>query len=802
MTRARRLRALLVLVAAITAVLAVAAGPASAHAELVSSTPANGSVLTVAPASVDLTFSEQIDLSLATFVLRTTGNRRIEPAGVGFAGRDNRAVSVRLPHVPDGAYALTWQATTSDGHTAAGDVQFVVGRGTTASGGSGVPLGGIAVGGRGGATLSAAAALGRFCWYLAVCLVAGALVWGRLVQTGSLQSDEADAVDDPGRAVVGATATGALRVGWRAMAVVALARVTVLLLTLQHAAPSLATLEVLRHLLRATQGRAWLALVYATALLWIPVRRLLARGVLRSADSERARAAVLAMLAVTCAAEALTGHAASSPSPAIATVSVAVHVLAFATWLGALGLLVVLLWRRAWRALPPDARGPVLTGFLHGFGRVGIGAVTALVVTGVVNSWQLLGRIGALTGSHYGRVLTVKLVVVALALPFGLWHWRSAPSRARDEAVGRMRAAAARLLPRTAAAEAALVVAVVVLAAVLTGQAPGRTPVAAAGTLAAAAAPKSAADCARAPIETTTCYEQYLSTVVDHRGPAAALAELHVLAAKSQLVVGDCHQLTHSIGRESFRVLKSPVKALVYSSSLCNSGYQHGVIEAAIAGMDAAALRVEIPKLCDPATAHYRPYSFDHYNCLHGIGHGITTQLRDDVFASLPYCDALSGNWEQQSCFSGVFMQKVIGDFNGVSSDAHGKDPVWPCDVVQERMKRSCYLIATGRVLRVLNYDYGGAFHVCDGIEAAWVDTCYQSMGRDISGAAHLDATKTLQLCDQAGRLGPDSCLDGAVRNAVDEEHGPSHATALCDASPAVYRDRCRRVRDQAVSLL
>ncbi len=50
------------------------------------------------------------------------------------------------------------------------------------------------------------------------------------------------------------------------------------------------------------------------------------------------------------------------------------------------------------------------------FSRLAFASVAVLVVTGVYQSWRGLGSWDALAGTTYGRLLTLKLVAVALLL--------------------------------------------------------------------------------------------------------------------------------------------------------------------------------------------------------------------------------------------------------------------------------------------------------------------------------------------------------------------------------------------------
>ena len=124
-------------------------------------------------------------------------------------------------------------------------------------------------------------------------------------------------------------------------------------------------------------------------------------------------AATLAGLVVS-ASFAWTGHGAATEGPAgpFHLVADVVHAVAAAIWLGALAALTMLLLRRT---APDDL---TVHRALHGFAGLGTLAVGLLVLTGLVNSWFLVGlaRVGDLGGSLYGQLLIAKLVLFALML--------------------------------------------------------------------------------------------------------------------------------------------------------------------------------------------------------------------------------------------------------------------------------------------------------------------------------------------------------------------------------------------------
>ncbi len=117
---------------------------------------------------------------------------------------------------------------------------------------------------------------------------------------------------------------------------------------------------------------------------------------------------------VVTASFAWTGHAGATEGPGgpLHLTADIVHAIAAALWLGALGALTILLMRRT----SPD--DPAIHRALHGFAGLGTLAVVLLVLTGLVNSWFLVGpaRVGHLGASLYGQLLIAKLILFGVML--------------------------------------------------------------------------------------------------------------------------------------------------------------------------------------------------------------------------------------------------------------------------------------------------------------------------------------------------------------------------------------------------
>lgn len=106
---------------------------------------------------------------------------------------------------------------------------------------------------------------------------------------------------------------------------------------------------------------------------------------------------------------AVTGHAGATPGAAgnLHLASDIVHLVAAMAWLGALPALVMLL---AWsRTASGPATDRIANAATERFSRLGMLCVAALAVSGLINSWALLGGPSDLINTAYGRLLALKI---------------------------------------------------------------------------------------------------------------------------------------------------------------------------------------------------------------------------------------------------------------------------------------------------------------------------------------------------------------------------------------------------------
>jgi mono/diheme cytochrome c family protein len=286
----------------------------------------------------------------------------------------------------------------------------------------------------------------------------------------------------------------------------------------------------------------------------------------------------------------------------------------------------------------------------------------------------------------------------------------------------------------------------------------------------------------------SACFEQAFGNLAYAEGPKRALA---VFAEKIETdpTVRVCHRIAHAVGAGGLAHYEGDVgPAFADGSAVCWSGYYHGILERAFAGVSEEDLPAVSRRLC--SSGQVRRSDFVAYQCVHGLGHGLMIFTNYDMPLSLETCDALTTPWDQTSCTGGVFMENLQTSYGTRSKWLRDDDPLYPCPTVAERHKLYCYLMVTSRILDVVGGDWQKTVNWCHKAEPSWVATCFQSLGRDASGRSLQDSAEIIRICalakDMAGQ-----CIYGAARDITSMDAGAQRSAGLCSTAPMRHRAAC-----------
>lgn len=762
------------------------ASPAAAHTSLLLSDPENRSVVNDPPRVARIQFTKPVDpRTVSAELLNADGTSPGRPELTTALRPDTAVVEFDLPDLGDATYGLRWRSVGRDGHVAEGEIVFMVSSDEVVTRDEPQFIGGSAKDPADGRwaqrVFDALLTVGRLLWYVGLALLVGSWFLARWRSRSEPINTERGDLPDPQ-----VTARWGRRWATTGLAVSSVSAVGTVALGFSEPFTTAAFATAVS----TTPAR--LSLVAVFLVLSVRASDLVALPESNRLRYVRGRGALVgATLAV-----ASSGHAWTGPSPLVNSAIATVHMLGAAAWLGPMLLLAVTSksgWHRA-----ADGGDTALHSYLVAFSRVAVGAFGVLTVTGLYAAWLHTGF--NVTGGRYAAILAVKAVlVVAVVGPLGVYHHRRV-SKARVDRTERR--PVGRISGRTLRVEFATGIAVLVLAVLLSSSVPDgeRTVVAAAAEMAGAASPAGPTDCDELTVGQANCYRDAFADIMQREGVASALAAIDETREAGGFVAQRCHQITHDLGNDASQVL-GLAQALAQDGSLCASGYYHGALEQTLTTIDDESLVEQLPGLCSSVTSE--PYSAVHYSCVHGVGHGVMLRSGLDLFASLETCEAFTDAWERYACWSGAFMENVVSvQEGGADGTFRVDDPLYPCNAVDEARMAACFSIQTGYILWQNGGDLSGGFAACEAADTAYVDDCYQSMGRDISGFSELDIDRVLSGCALGDVRWRESCYVGAALDAVYQENGTTTATQLCERLPIEHRSTCRNSVDQLAARL
>ncbi|MEG9226030.1 copper resistance CopC/CopD family protein [Aeromicrobium sp. Sec7.5] len=421
-TTIRRARLLAVPVGLLLLASGVLASPAAAHASLVSTTPADGEVLSDAPGEITLTFTESVRLTDGIELLAGDGT----PVAADVGASDEVVTITPDAPLADGTYVVGWRVISADSHPIAGGLSFSVGAPSATT----VEIA-TTEAPRDVDLLRKTAEAVR---YGGVLVAAGLLPFGLLV-AGS-------AVRDSSTARRRVLRTGGVAAGLAALAAVALAPLTTLW---QNASPLSAIGAVL------IEGTTWRTETGAAALLLV-----CALGV-AVLTLRRAPALALAAAAVAVGSLAVVGHTRTFGPVSVVLTADVLHTVTAALWAGGIVGLVLLL--TAGRAV----RAALVQQAVRRFSALALVSFAVLTVSGGVLWWRVPATVGDLPDSSYGVHLIVKVVLVGGIVLVAAWNLRHLRSHRTIDLTA---------LRRTTAAEVALVAVVTAVTAGMVTQVP------------------------------------------------------------------------------------------------------------------------------------------------------------------------------------------------------------------------------------------------------------------------------------------------------------------------------------------
>jgi copper transport protein len=445
----RAIAAILVAIAIIVGL----AGPASAHNSFVGSDPPDGAQLGIAPAQLALTFAKTVGLEELQVDFTDAAGIRSSLTGFAYGPAGQTTVLVPIP-AASGAVSLRWKLVGPDGHTVSGRVGLTIvavpvvattavpdpatqASPTTTAGAVETTVPVTVVSRSVSESSSSPSPVGTlFRWLLRLAAFLGLIALGGTIVTSALLWRATWSL--PMVRQIAAWGVG-LVIGS-----------TVLSLIIFYSdVGSVSVLLNTSYGLALTVRVVLMPVVAVYLFTWFP------------GDDLKRWSWLAGGLAVVAATWSWSGHPRSLRWPPIGVPLDVVHMLAAIAWIGGLVFLGVVVMRLATDEEQVTA--------VKAFAPVASRSVGALVVTGVLQTFRIDRGPGALFTTAHGRLVLVKIIVVALMLYVANVNRKRVATRLRSNQASR---GLRTMLRRAMVTEAAIGLAIVAVTAILVVNSP------------------------------------------------------------------------------------------------------------------------------------------------------------------------------------------------------------------------------------------------------------------------------------------------------------------------------------------
>lgn len=412
----------------------VTASPAWAHAQLLATSPADGQVLTRAPARVTLTFDERVFEITHSIQVYAPDGARVDTGPTRYGARAPEITVALRPGLAQGTYTVSYRVVSDDSHPVQGTFTFSIGAP------SGTVVNPATLGLHPGPLVGVVFGVVRWLGFCCFALLIGGVAFVIWCWPA------------------GASRRPVLRLTMGAWGGLALSVLSALLLQGVYGAGQgvghVFWPDVLHATLYSQYGRA-----LGVRMLLVVVALFVFTIILGSLPAEGRRERVTAgavwgvLTAALAATWAVADHAGTGAQVALAVPADVIHLSAMAVWLGGLIVLVTVVLRNSGHpAGRPQAGGPATrrqagrrrqaataeaVAAVTGFSPIALGCVAVILATGTYQAWRNVGSLGALAGTTYGRLLLVKIAGMLALIALGYLARRRIASGLRAPAADR-----------------------------------------------------------------------------------------------------------------------------------------------------------------------------------------------------------------------------------------------------------------------------------------------------------------------------------------------------------------------------
>jgi hypothetical protein len=222
------------------------------------------------------------------------------------------------------------------------------------------------------------------------------------------------------------------------------------------------------------------------------------------------------------------------------------------------------------------------------------------------------------------------------------------------------------------------------------------------------------------------CLAPWLEGIVVRQGAGAAMQAAESLVKGG--VMNDCHVMAHAIGHAAWRKSRDLRTAFGACSTACIQGCWHGVLEASMMGPPKERIAAkQALGFCDALGQG----TLERRQCLHGLGHGIMHQRRDDLKAAVAECEALGGRYESDQCLGGLWMQWTHFPVHEGAAAFRKKAPAL-CASVRKDLLGKCAHAVGGAAMFASAHDEAAAKTICRQLPSEQQRACIKGVQHEV----------------------------------------------------------------------
>lgn len=216
------------------------------------------------------------------------------------------------------------------------------------------------------------------------------------------------------------------------------------------------------------------------------------------------------------------------------------------------------------------------------------------------------------------------------------------------------------------------------------------------------------------------CFSDNLINILNTHGIKSSLRSLELFHEKGMLSSDQCHQLAHKLGRYAASN-RGVFEAASHSTHLCRAGYIHGIFENVVYSKNSKDWG--IVELCSSIRFSS---TADRFQCLHGLGHGLTAAEKYNISTSLKRCSQLKQG-DTKICATGAYMEAFGPSMEVEPADKQFENVFDFCN--ENDFKTECYLYVGISLLRRNNNSFADSVEKCNDAPEEFKESCKRGLG-------------------------------------------------------------------------